>query len=145
MVGKLLFSINSAIPALATNINATFVGGDVEADRYALGDQFGLPGFGDSANFAAFYEDDKWTATFAVNQRGETFAGLEGQNHPIFVEKRYQVDMTASYNVNDNMTVFAEARNITDEPVRLYVRHKEMIFLAQDHGPMFKFGMRANF
>lgn len=127
------------------NINATFVGGDVEADRYALGDQFGLPGFGDSANFAAFYEDDKWTATFAVNQRGETFAGLEGQNHPIFVEKRYQVDMTASYNVNDNMTVFAEARNITDEPVRLYVRHKEMIFLAQDHGPMFKFGMRANF
>ena len=127
------------------NVNATFVGGDVEADRYALGDQFGLPGFGDSANFAAFYEDDKWTATFAVNQRGETFAGLEGQNHPIFVEKRYQVDMTASYNINDNMTVFAEARNVTDEPVRLYVRHPEMIFLAQDHGPMYKFGVRANF
>ena len=127
------------------NINATFVGGDVEADRYALGDQFGLPGFGDSANFAAFYEDDKWTATIAYNERGETFAGLEGQNHPIFVEKRFQVDMTASYNVNDNVTVFAEARNITDEPVRLFVRYPEMIFLAQDHGPMFKFGMRAHF
>ena len=127
------------------NINATFVGGDVEADRYALGDQFGLPGFGDSANFAAFYEDDKWTATLAVNQRGETFAGLEGQNHPIFVERRYQVDMTGSYNVNDNVTVFAEARNITDEPVRLFVRYPEMIFLAQDHGPMFKFGVRAHF
>jgi len=127
------------------NINATFVGGDVEADRYALGDQFGLPGFGNSANFAAFYEDDKWTATIAYNQRGETFAGLEGQNHPIFIEKRYQVDMTASYNVNENVTVFAEARNITDEPVRLFVRYPEMIFLAQDHGPMFKFGVRAHF
>lgn len=127
------------------NVNATFVGGDVEADRYALGDQFGLPGFGDSANFAAFYEDNKWTATIAYNERGETFAGLEGQNHPIFIEKRYQVDMTASFNVNDNVTVFAEARNITDEPVRLFVRHPEMIFLAQDHGPMYKFGVRANF
>ena len=127
------------------NINATFVGGDVEADRYETGDQFALPGFGNSANFAAFYEDDTWTATIAYNQRGETFAGLEGQNHPIFIEKRYQVDMTASYNVNENVTVFAEARNITDEPVRLFVRYPEMIFLAQDHGPMFKFGVRAHF
>lgn len=127
------------------NVNATFVGGDVKADRYATGDQFALPGFGDSANFAAFYEDDKWTATIAYNERGETFAGLEGQNHPIFIEERYQIDMTASYNVSDNFTVFAEARNITDEPVRLFVRYPEMIFLAQDHGPMYKFGVRARF
>jgi len=127
------------------NVNATFVGGDVGPNRYSLGDQFALPGFGDSANFAAFYEDDKWTATIAYNERGETFAGLEGQNHPIFIEERYQVDMTASYNVNDNFTLFAEARNITDEPVRLYVRYPEMIFLAQDHGPMYKFGVRARF
>jgi TonB-dependent receptor len=127
------------------SVNATFVGGDIEADRYVLAEQVGLPGFGDSANFAAFYEDDKWTATFAVNQRGETFAGTEGQGHPIFIEKRYQVDMTASYNVSESMTVFAEARNITDEPVRLFLRYPEMIFLAQDHGPMYKFGVRARF
>jgi TonB-dependent receptor len=127
------------------NVNATFVGGDVQADRYSTADQVGLPGFGNSANFAAFYEDDKWTATLAVNQRGETFAGTEGQGHPIFIERRHQVDMTGSYNVNDNVTVFAEARNITDEPVRLFVRYPEMIFLAQDHGPMFKFGVRAHF
>lgn len=127
------------------NVNATFVGGDVEADPTDLSDQFALPGFGDSANFAAFYEDDKWTATIGYNERGETYSGTEGQGHPIYIEKRYQVDMTASYNVNENMTVFAEARNITDEPVRLFVRHPEMIFLAQDHGPMYKFGVRARF
>jgi len=127
------------------NVNATFVGGDVEAKPADLSDQFALPGFGDAANFAGFYEDDKWTATIAYNERGETYAGVEGQGHPIFIEKRYQVDMTASYNVNDNVTLFAEARNITDEPVRLYVRHPEMIFLAQDHGPMYKFGLRARF
>ena len=127
------------------NVNATFVGGDVEADPADLSFQFALPGFGDSANFAAFYEDDKWTATIAYNERGKTYAGTEGQGHPIFVEKRYQVDMTTSFNVNENITVFAEARNITDEPVRLFVRHPEMIFLAQDHGPMYKLGVRARF
>ena len=127
------------------NANATFVGGDVEADVYSLGEQFGLPGFGDSANLAAFYEDEKWQATIAWNFRDETYAGVEGSNNPIFLEERFQVDMTASYKVNDNLTIFAEARNVTDEPVRLFVRQSEMIFLAQDHGPMYKFGLRANF
>lgn len=130
---------------IGVNANATFVGGDVKADISSLGEQFALPGFGDSANLAAFYEDDSWQATLAWNYRGKTYAGVEGSNNPIFLESRGQIDFTASYKVNDNFTVFAEARNITDEPVRLFVRHSEMIFLAQDHGPMYKFGLRANF
>lgn len=127
------------------NANATFVGGDVEADRNSIGEQFALPGFGDSANFAAFYEDEKMQATIAWNFRDETYAGLDGNNNPIFLEERYQIDLTGAYNINENLTVFAEARNVTDEPVRLFVRNKEMIFLAQDHGPMYKFGIRASF
>ncbi len=126
------------------NANATFVGGDVEADVYSLGEQFALPGFGDSANLAGFYEDDTWQATIAWNYRDETYAGVEGSNNPIFLEARGQLDLTGSYKINDNITVFAEARNVTDEPVRLFVRYPEMIFLAQDHGPMYKFGFRAN-
>jgi len=127
------------------NANATFVGGDVEADVYSLGEQFALPGFGDSANLAGFYEDNTWQATIAWNYRDETYAGVEGSNNPIFLEARGQVDLTGSYKFNDNITIFAEARNVTDEPVRLFVRHSEMIFLAQDHGPMYKIGLRANF
>jgi TonB-dependent receptor len=127
------------------NANATFVGGDVEADVNSLGEQFALPGFGDSANFAAFYEDETWRATIAWNYRAETYAGLDGSNNPIFLEDRYQVDLTGSYNITDNVTLFAEARNVTDEPVRIFVRYPDMIFLAQDHGPMYKFGIRANF
>ena len=117
----------------------------MEADVYSLGEQFALPGFGDSANLAGFYEDNTWQATIAWNYRDETYAGVEGSNNPIFLEARGQVDLTGSYKVNDNVTIFAEARNVTDEPVRLFVRHPEMIFLAQDHGPMYKFGIRANF
>ena len=38
-----------------------------------------------------------------------------------------------------------DAQNITDEKTRLFVRYPEMLFLAQDHGPVFKLGVRANF
>jgi hypothetical protein len=38
-----------------------------------------------------------------------------------------------------------DAMNITDEETRLYVRNSEMLFLSQDHGPVFKFGIRSNF
>ncbi len=127
------------------NVNGTFVGGDVKADVNSLGEQFGLPGFGNSANLAGFYEDDKWQLTSGINYRAETYAGVEGNNNPIFLEARYQVDLTGSFKINHNFTVFAEARNVTDEPVRIYVRHKEMLFLAQDHGPMYKVGIRGNF
>ena len=37
------------------------------------------------------------------------------------------------------------AMNITDESTRLYARHNEMLFLSQDHGPIYKFGFRSNF
>ena len=37
------------------------------------------------------------------------------------------------------------AMNITDESTRLYARHNEMLFLSQDHGPIYKFGFRSSF
>jgi len=62
--------------------------------------------------------------------------------NPLFVEERGQVDFSASYNINDNSVVFFEAQNITDEDVRLFARYEEMLFLYQDHGPIYKLGFR---
>jgi outer membrane receptor protein involved in Fe transport len=65
--------------------------------------------------------------------------------NPLFVEERGQVDFSASYNLNDNAVVFIEAQNLTDEDVRLFARHKEMLFLYQDQGPVYKAGFRYKF
>jgi TonB-dependent receptor len=54
----------------------TISGGDVDIDRDAIGEQFILPGLGDSGNLSVFYEDDKHTARVALNYRGETVAGF---------------------------------------------------------------------
>jgi len=126
--------------------NYTFVsGGDVEPDADIVGDQFILPGFGDSGNLSFFYEDDRHTLRLALNYRAETAQGFANYNQPVFVEERQQYDISYQFRATENFTFFVDAMNITDEETRLYVRYPEMLFLAQDHGPVYKFGMRANF
>ncbi len=120
-------------------------GGDVEPDTYAIGDQFILPGFGDSGNLSAFFENEKHTFRVALNYRAETAQGFANYKQPVFVDERHQIDASYQYRHNENITLFFDAQNITDESTRLWVRHPEMLFLSQDHGPVYKFGVRANF
>ena len=124
--------------------NATFVGGDTDADRAALGEQFALPGFGDAANLSVFYEDEKVSVRLLYNFKGETYAGMD-QYNPLYVVERAQVDFNAYYNLDENTQVFFEAINITDSEVELYSRYEEMTFLYQDHGPIYKAGFRVKF
>ena len=58
---------------------------------------------------------------------------------------RSQIDVSFNYNVNDNTTVFVEGMNVTDSEVRLFSRYENMLFLAQNHGPVYKIGFRARF
>ena len=120
-------------------------GGDVDIDRDDVGPQFILPGFGDAGNLSVFYEDDKHTFRVAANYRGETVAGFGNYEQPLYVEERLQIDATYQYRVNENTTVFLDMMNINDETTRLHARYSEMLFLSQDHGPIFKLGFRSNF
>ena len=124
--------------------NMTIVGGDTDADRAALGEQFALPGFGDAANLSVFYEDEKMSVRLSYNLKGETYAGMD-QYNPLYVVEREQVDLNATFNVSDSGQVFFEAINLTDSEVELYSRYEEMTFLYQDHGPIYKVGFRHKF
>ena len=120
-------------------------GGDVDIDRSIIGEQFILPGLGDSGNFSVFYEDDRHTARIALNYRGETVAGFGNYDQPLYVEEREQWDASYQFRYNAATSFFVEVSNFTDEPTRLYARHPEMLFLSQDHGPIYKLGFRTNF
>jgi outer membrane receptor protein involved in Fe transport len=127
-------------------VNYTKVtGGDVEPDTYTIGDQFILSGFGDSGNLSGFFENEKHTFRLALNYRAETAQGFANYKQPVFVDERHQIDASYQYRHNESITMFFDAQNITDESTRLWVRHPEMLFLSQDHGPIYKFGVRANF
>ncbi|MDB4661820.1 TonB-dependent receptor [Gammaproteobacteria bacterium] len=120
-------------------------GGDVDIDRDDVGPQFILPGFGDAGNLSVFYEDNKHTFRVAANYRGETVAGFGNYEQPLYVEERLQIDATYQYRVSENTTIFLDMMNINDETTRLHARYSEMLFLSQDHGPIYKFGFRSNF
>ena len=124
--------------------NMTFIGGDTDADRAALGEQFALPGFGDAANLSVFYEDEKMSVRLSYNYKGETYAGMD-QYNPLYVVERAQVDLNATFNASEKTQLFFEAINLTDSEVELYSRYEEMTFLFQDHGPIYKAGFRYKF
>ena len=127
-------------------LNATVVeGGDVSIDRNAIGRQFLLPGLGDSSNFSLFYENEKITARVALNTRGETIAGFGNYDQPLYVEERNQWDASFTYRFNENAATFFEVQNLNDEPTRLFARYNEMLFLSQDHGPIYRLGFRYKF
>ena len=127
-------------------LNATKIsGGDADVDRNLVGEQFLLDGLGDSGNFSVFYEDDKHTARLALNYRGETVAGFGNYDQPLFVEERMQIDASYQYRWDESTTLFIDAMNINDESTRLHARYEEMLFLSQDHGPVYKIGFRTNF
>ena len=120
------------------------IDGDTEGTPGNVGEEFALPGFGDSGNVSVFYEDEKFSARISNNYKAETYQGYD-QYNPLFVEARSQIDVSFNYNVNDNTTVFVEGMNVTDSEVRLFSRYENMLFLAQNHGPVYKIGFRARF
>jgi TonB-dependent receptor len=147
-VSGLEFSLQHLFEGTPFGIQANYtyvIGGDVEPDNYEIGDQFILPGFGNSGNLSGWFENEKHTLRLALNYRGETAQGFANYKQPVYVDSRYQVDVSYQYRYNDNVTVFLDAQNVTDEGTRLWVRSPEMLFLSQDHGPVYKLGVRANF
>ena len=125
--------------------NYTFINGDTKASPDAVRNEtFELAGFGDSGNLSIFYEDNKLSARISNNYRAETYVGFDEYN-PLWVEARSQIDVSATYSVSDNISLFVEGLNVTDSEVRLYARYENMLYLAQNHGPVYKAGFRVKF
>jgi TonB-dependent receptor len=120
--------------------------------------QFALSGLSDSANFIAFYDKDGLNARIAYNWRDDFFAG-DGQSqgafyddngnqigqNPTFVKDYAQVDMSASYEFSDNLTVFIDGINITDEGYKNYGRTERQALRVGNTGPRYNVGFRYNF
>ncbi|MCH2189761.1 MAG: TonB-dependent receptor [Gammaproteobacteria bacterium] len=129
--------------------NMTLVDGDVGYDNASLDTQFALPGLSDTYNLIGFYDKENIQVRLAYNWRGDFFAGIAGASSgtpgPVNVEDYGQFDLSASYNVNDRLTVFVEGINITDETRRTYGRDIRQVIQAFQGGARFNIGARYNF
>lgn len=129
--------------------NATFVDADVAFDNGSLDSQFALNGLSDSANLIGFYENGKIQARIAYNWRDDFFNGVAGASSgtpgPVNVESYGQWDMSASYDVGENLTVFIEGINLTEETTHSFGRDSRQVIQAAQTGARYHFGVRYGF
>lgn len=105
--------------------------------------QFAVPGLSDSANLIGFYDKNGIQVRAAYNWR-DTFLAGTGPN-PFYVEEYGQLDVNASYEFDNGISVFVEGINITGEDRRGHRRHPNNVFFMLQGEPRFAVGARKTF
>jgi TonB-dependent receptor len=129
------------------SVNFTIVDSNLAYDNFSLGEQFAIEGLSDSANFIAFYENDRWQARIAYNWRDEFLSDrFTGQGpNPSYTEAYGQWDLNVSYQPMDGLTIFAEGINVSDEIQRVHGRTVNEVLFATQAGPRYAIGARYSF
>jgi len=129
--------------------NATIVDADVGYDNLSLEQQFVLTGLSDSANVIGYYETETIGIRLAWNWRDDFLAGTGqtnvGAGPPTYVADYQQWDLNASYRFNDNLQLFADVLNLTNETHHVYGRDKMQTLFATQLGTRYNVGLRYKF
>ncbi|GGW81080.1 TonB-dependent receptor [Alteromonas halophila] len=128
--------------------NATVVNSDAELDKDDTSQVFALEGLGDSQNLTVFYEQDGFQARVAYNNREgfmQNVVSPLGGVEPRYTETYGQVDVSASYDIDETFTVFFEGINVTGEELRRHGRYEEQFVQLVDDGARYALGVRATF
>jgi iron complex outermembrane recepter protein len=133
--------------------NATFVDTNKPYDPTDITQSgFAVTGLANSANLIGFYDKDGLEFRAAVNWRDEYLLNFgQVQNtgafgaEPTFVDQSLQVDLSASFDVTEQVSIFAEALNITNEVQSTHGRFNNMLLDVYAYGRRFTGGVRYRF
>lgn len=126
--------------------NATFVDSDREFDVTEFDSQFAITGLSDTMNVVLFYENHGVSVRLAYNWRDAFLLNVNRLHlNPEFNEEYSQFDLNASYDINDQISVFVEGINITSESQRTYSRYEGALQAATDLGARYNVGARFTF
>ncbi|MEK8033964.1 TonB-dependent receptor [Ideonella sp. DXS29W] len=128
--------------------NYTYVNSGLKYKNGSLGEQFALEGLSDTANLVVFYENDTYEARLAYNWRDQFLAARfdgSGLPNPVYTEPYSQLDFSAGYKWNDNLSFQFEAINLNDAVVRQHGRTNNAIIGVWQTGPRYTIGARYKF
>jgi outer membrane receptor protein involved in Fe transport len=133
-----------------SGFNFTLVDGDVEFDVESFDHQSPLAGLSDSANFQVFYEKDGLSVKITYAWRDDYLIGVgqaqgSAEAPPQFGKEYAQTDISVNYDITDELTVFFEGINITNETEQGYGRYEEQFLFARQYGPRYALGARYTF
>ncbi len=133
--------------------NATFVNTNRPYDDKNISQTgFAVTGLANSANFVGFYDKggfqfrtalnwrDKYLLQFGQNQNTGAFG-----SEPTFVDQSFQVDLSTSYDINKQFSVFAEALNVNNNQQSTHGRYDNQLLDVFDYGRRYTAGVRFRF
>ncbi|OUS23480.1 TonB-dependent receptor [Thalassotalea sp. 42_200_T64] len=128
-------------------VNATLVDSDAELNPADITQVFALTGLSDSYNVVGFYENGPFQARIAYNWRDTFVQSLTQSNGDgvTIVEDYAQVDASGSFDVTENISIFFEGINLTEEYVHKRGRFSNQLLLVEDSGRRFAVGVRGSF
>lgn len=132
-----------ALSGLGTQINYTFVD---SADSYVTTEFYsvGIDGFSDTGNFILFYEYGGLELRASYNWRDKTISGAS-QTDSYWNTAYGQWDASASYDITENISIFAEGVNLTEEATAGYQGSANRLTNYAYYGRRFSLGVRAEF
>ncbi len=127
--------------------NATFADSNADLDPTDVDQVFALTGLSDSLNLVGFYESGPFQIRLAWNWRDEFVQSLTqtAGDGPTIVEDYQQLDLSGSYDLTENISVFFEGINLTEEYVHKRGRFDNHLLLVEDSGARYAFGIRGSF
>ena len=97
-------------------------------------------------NAALYYDKNKFSIRGSLNFNGAAFGSYDvGEFFDIIQEERYQLDLNASYNFTDKLSLFVEAQNILDAPALEYIGNRSRLFENRIFGAFARFGINFKF
>jgi TonB-dependent receptor len=132
------------------NANVTLVDTDKPFDRDDISQSgFAVTGLADSANLIGFYDKNGFEVRVAANWRDEYLLQF-GQNQnnsafgaePTFVNSSLQIDLSTSYQFTDQLNVFFEAINVTNETLSTHGRYDNQLLDVFAYGRRYALGLR---
>ena len=131
---------------------------DAREDAVCLVEQFALSGLSESANLIGFYDKDGISMRAAFNWRDDFFNG-DGQaegavfddngsrigNNPTQTDSYMQLDLSASYEVSESLTILFDGINVLDAYSKTYGREETQVLNINQTGPRYNLGFRYTF
>ncbi len=127
-------------------IYANYTWTDSETQIPGRDEKVTLPGQSEhTANVALSYEKHGVSARISLNLHGSYLDEVgDDAESDIFYDNHMQVDFSASYLVADNIRVFAELLNLTDEPLRYYVGTENRPIVREFYSFWSHFGVKVD-
>ncbi len=135
-----------AFNGIGMTANYTFTDSEAEFNERS-GEKATLPGQAEHVgNFSISYEKYGFMGRLSWNYHGKYIYEVgESIQEDIWVDKHLQLDFSASQRITDNMKLFIELINLTNEPYRAYMGNTDRPVQREFYKWWGHFGLKINF